>query len=592
MVDKKKLLLEIHEIARQHGGFCLANEYINSKHKLLFKCEYGHQFESCRDYIKAGNWCPFCAGRRKSIKDLRDMAKQFGGKCLSEHFLGMSVKHRWECAEGHQWEAIPQNINTLGRWCPTCGRTKSDKKRRKYTLIDMQKLAKSRGGSCLSSTFESVIKKLTWQCSKGHIWEATPHNIKNGNWCPACAREIRAIKRKTHTIEEMEKFAIKKGGRCLSQNFVNVKNNLLWECSKGHQWKANADNIINGGKWCPICSGNQSKTLEDMQKMAMERGGKCLSDVYKGVNEKLLWECQEGHRWETVPAVILRGGWCSICSSGLGERICREFFEQLLEQPFKKARPRWLRNSDGHQMELDGYSQTLNIAFEHQGTQHYQNTQFFESEKNKLKKTQKNDQEKRELCRNHGIVLIEVPSILEILGVENAKSFIRDELLKNGIYLPEGFDNKDVSLSSVYRPNKLVELQNIALERDGKLISKRYLGIFEHLEWECAKGHRFKAAPNNVKNSGSWCPKCLGRHRNIQDMHSLAVSRGGKCLSEEYVNSITPLMWECKEGHQWQARPNNVFFGTWCPICAKKNRVVSRRSRIKQELINKPDSAD
>jgi hypothetical protein len=112
----------------------------------------------------------------------------------------MGKKHLWECAEGHAWEAIPQNIKTLGRWCPVCGRVKSDRNRRRHTLKDMQNLAQSRGGLCLSSHFESVIKKLTWQCQEGHTWEANPHHIKNGNWCPTCAQKSRSEKRKTHTI--------------------------------------------------------------------------------------------------------------------------------------------------------------------------------------------------------------------------------------------------------------------------------------------------------------------------------------------------------------------------------------------------------
>lgn len=576
MIDKAKLLNELHIIAQQRGGCCLSDEYINSSSKLIFQCKHGHQFESCRDYIKAGNWCPFCAGKGRTIKDLQQLASKYGGRCLSPNFLGMDKKHLWECAEGHRWEAIPQNIKTLGRWCPTCGRTKSDKNRRRYTLEDMQKLASSLGGFCLSSEFESVVKKLTWKCSEGHTWEANPHHIKRGSWCPICACKIRAEKRKKYTIEDMRRFATSKKGKCLSLVFNHVKDSLLWECIEGHQWLANADNILNGGKWCPVCAGNQTKTLEDMQKLALERGGKCLSSTYEGVNKKLLWECQEGHQWETIPSVIIKGGWCPTCSTGLGERICRVFFEQLLGNSFKKARPNWLRTSDGFQMELDGYSPALNLAFEHQGTQHYKMIKYFDSSKAKLQKIQCNDQQKRDLCRDNGVVLIEVPSILEILGIDNVKSFIHEQLLKNGILPPVSFDAQKVDLKEVYSPNKLGELQAIALERGGKLLSPTYLGIFEHLEWECAKGHRFKAAPNNVKNSGSWCPKCLGRGRNIQDMQLVASDRGGKCLSKEYVNSITPLLWECQNGHQWNARPNNVLFGTWCPICAKENRQLKK----------------
>ena len=48
---------------------------------------------------------------------------------------------------------------------------------------------------------------------------------------------------------------------------------------------------------------------------------------------------------------------------------------------------------------------------------------------------------------------------------------------------------------------------------------------------------------------------------SLTHMHSLAYLKEGKCLSNEYVNNKTQLLWECKEGHQWQSRPNNVQQG-------------------------------
>ena len=52
-------------------------------------------------------------------------------------------------------------------------------------------------------------------------------------------------------------------------------------------------------------------------------------------------------------------------------------------------------------------------------------------------------------------------------------------------------------------------------------------------------------------------------------MQELAASKGGKCLSKVYVDSHTKLTWECSQGHAWDAKPNNVSNGTWCPICSK-----------------------
>jgi hypothetical protein len=60
----------------------------------------------------------------------------------------------------------------------------------------------------------------------------------------------------------------------------------------------------------------------------------------------------------------------------------------------------------------------------------------------------------------------------------------------------------------------------------------------------------------------------------IEDMYALAESRGGKCLSKEYAGVNKHLKWECQYGHQWEATPNSVKRGSWCPADAGKR--VSR----------------
>lgn len=58
----------------------------------------------------------------------------------------------------------------------------------------MQEIAKRKNGKCLSKKYINSQTKLTWQCREGHIWKAIPNNIKNGKWCPYCAREKRKKK--------------------------------------------------------------------------------------------------------------------------------------------------------------------------------------------------------------------------------------------------------------------------------------------------------------------------------------------------------------------------------------------------------------
>ena len=127
------------------------------------------------------------------------------------------------------------------------------------------------------------------------------------------------------------------------------------------------------------------------------------------------------------------------------------------------------------------------------------------------------------------------------------------------------------------RPRLTIQdMQETADVRGGNCISKRYFGSSRKLLWECSGGHRWKAAPEQVRY-GSWCPECkrqklsIPRKHDIQAMKKLAQTKGGRCVSQTYINPITKLKWECSRGHQWEATPNNIQQGRWCPLCPRKS---------------------
>jgi hypothetical protein len=182
---------------------------------------------------------------------------------------------------------------------------------KKLTIKKMQERAEKRGGKCISVKYINTNTKLLWECSEGHRWVATPENIKAGRWCRKCSILQWAEKRKL-TIGDMRKKAMQKGGKCLSEKYINTHTKLLWECSEGHRWEA-VPSSIKQGTWCPRCSGTYPLNLQAMQKMAEERGGKCLSEKYINTHTKLLWECSAHHQWETTPNNIRAGQWCPYC---------------------------------------------------------------------------------------------------------------------------------------------------------------------------------------------------------------------------------------------------------------------------------------
>ena len=118
---------------------------------------------------------------------------------------------------------------------------------------------------------------------------------------------------KMNSIESAHEQAKKRGGRCLSTTYINGYTKLLWECREGHRWEA-MPTAVQQGRWCPVCGGSKKSTIEDMQRLAGKRGGKCLSDTYGNARSKLLWECREGHRWGAMPKVIQQNRWCPVCA--------------------------------------------------------------------------------------------------------------------------------------------------------------------------------------------------------------------------------------------------------------------------------------
>jgi hypothetical protein len=345
---------------------------------------------------------------------------------------------------------MPTNVSK-GSWCPECAH------RKRLTLLEMRALAERRGGQCLSDRYINNRTKLRWRCVIGHRWEAAPGLVKRGRWCPQCARVARL------SLDAMVVVAASRGGRCLSTEYLNVETPLLWRCKEGHRWTATPASV-RGGNWCALCVHNHRLELKAMQRLARERGGKCLSIKYINNRLPLLWECRRRHRWRAMPANVngghkKRGTWC--------------------------------------------------------------------------------------------------------LGCYNLRRRFRTR-------------------------DSIERMERLAQRRGGHCLSEEYINSKSKLIWQCEKGHCWRAVPVSLTR-GSWCPACARNQKlTLEEFQDLATSRGGRCLSDRYVNKATPLRWQCALGHRWYAQPGKVKRGTWCAKCANLRRRSQwkPRSRHKVSLAN------
>jgi hypothetical protein len=197
----------------------------------------------------------------------------------------------------------------------------------RYIIENIQAIAKERKGKCLSREYKNNHTPLEWECEFGHVWKACFHSILNNkSWCPKCAGKM------PHTIQEIKQFAQIQGGKCISEEYKNAHSPLLWECGGGHRWEASADSVINRETWCPKCKNLVKHSIQEMQLLAEEWGGKCISNEYVNAHTPLLWECAEGHRWMMSPTeVISKHSWCPICAHHIKHTIqeMKDFAESM-----------------------------------------------------------------------------------------------------------------------------------------------------------------------------------------------------------------------------------------------------------------------
>jgi hypothetical protein len=253
-------------------------------------------------------------------------------------------------------------------------------------------------------------------------------------------------------------------------------------------------------------------------------------------------------------------------------------FEAIFGAAFPSSFPAWLKRGGRVKWQLDGYCESLALAFEHHGTYHYEVDGLYSKNAAALSKRQQDDKRKAELCKLQGVTLLVVPEVPRLVPLEGLVQFIVDAARVAAVEVPNPSVIPDWT-KAYSAKDPLQVLQAMAATKDGQLLSTHYLGSGRPLAWRCAAGHDWNATPNSIQQ-GTWCPYCAGSRLSDEDkaqrlkaLHVEAERRGGRCLAETYESGNSRITWVCGRGHEWQANARNVMVnGSWCPTCYADSR--------------------
>ncbi|WP_152225900.1 hypothetical protein [Pseudomonas sp. SCB32] len=202
-------LKRLRAAAKRHAGECLSKQYLGLMRKYEFRCDKGHVWQvRGSSIIKQGSWCPRCQNwpierdiwQADGLARLRAAAAQHGGVCLTKEYQGATSRYRFRCAGNHEWEARAHHV-LAGTWCRTCVTLAQ-----RLTIEDAHRIAKERGGKCLSSEYVRCQEKLHWLCHRGHSWNSAFSNIRAGQWCPTCGHMSRLSSSKSKVRQRYEAF--------------------------------------------------------------------------------------------------------------------------------------------------------------------------------------------------------------------------------------------------------------------------------------------------------------------------------------------------------------------------------------------------
>ena len=111
-------------------------------------------------------------------------------------------------------------------------------------LDEALSIISNKGGRYILSTGKTNYARITTECDSKHIWETNIKAIRAGYWCKVCSQINNSkkgiVKNTKYSLLEIQKIAEDKGGKCLSDKYQKI---MKFTCSQGHRWEARTNNI-------------------------------------------------------------------------------------------------------------------------------------------------------------------------------------------------------------------------------------------------------------------------------------------------------------------------------------------------------------
>ena len=395
-----------------------------------------------------------------------------------------------------------------------------------------------------NQVFAGTNKKIWWVCALGHEW-LTAGNIRlDGSSCPYCAGRLALAGfndlATTHPDLAAQWHPSKNGELMPTDVVAGTNKKIWWLCEAGHEWMAVGSSRV-AGTGCSRCLGRTavpgSNDLATTHPSLAEEWHPTKNDelmpadVVAGTNQKIWWQCSQGHEWAATGYDRKSGRNCGVCS---GKTVLSGFNDLASTHPEMAAQ--WHPTKNGRLKPADVVAGTSRKIWWLCEAGHEWS------------------------ASGNSRVRVAGPGCVVCLGQVVVSGF-------------NDMATTHPDLAAQWHPTMNGELKP----------SDVVAGTGQKVWWRCSNFHEWRAAGSTRLRApeSSGCGVCAGREidRGFNDLFTtdpeLAAqwhpTKNGEVSPSDVVRGTNKkFWWLCSEGHEWETTVNSRSSGRGCPACAER----------------------
>lgn len=525
----------------------------------------------------------------------------------------------WKCPKGHEYDARIC-FRARGTGCPIC--------LNRRILVGFNDLATthpeiaaewnySKNGNL---TPQDVCiggrTKVWWLCKNGHEWES-PIYSRRKNGCRYCSGRYSDSLQVTHPDVAKDWHPTKNGDLTPRDVTAGSKKTVWWLGECGHDWSSQVKTKV-AGHGCPYCTNRRLLVgFNDLETVNPEVAKEWHpsknaplkpKDVIAYSNQKVWWQCSEGHEWKSQVVVRQNGHGCRYCNSHrllVGFNDLATVNPELIKEwhPTKngKLTPRdvtpstskrvWWICVKGHEWEASVYDRTLgsrcpqcggfSTSLPEQGIAYYLETVC------KVEQRIKIDMKEIDVYLPEYKIGIEYDGVYFHAGKEEKEKLKDKSTMNRGILLiriKEGEENEIVN-------GDVIKFATDHMGANYEWALKQLFNILYTLTDNAA----FITIPIDVKKDRLKIRERLSLYikknslsaKNPELAKQWHPTKNGILTPEMFsAGSSETVWWLCEKGHEWDAPISARNSGNGCPICFG----ASRSKRVVEQILSQGGS--